>query len=236
MVSIIDAGERTKISKALGQPFPQEALKTRKGGGGRDFTYIEGHTAIHRLNKATENQWDFEVIREREVPQIDRNGKPQTLIICYGELTIEGLGTRGDYGVQMMTEFGGEDLYKGAQTDCLKRCARQFGMALELYGEHYELEPAVSNTTLKRLATTFRSVTGMSLNQESYADTMLRRTGKAIEDVTEEDVVAWINELELNVKPPIKVASAKTAKKKDETELIGEAGKEVLAEAVAVPA
>lgn len=119
---------------ALGKPFPKNALKQRKGGGGRSFTYVETHTVIHRLNSAT-NGWDFHI---KDVQW--RND----VLIVQGELTIHGLGTRSGFGVQQVVERAGEDLVKGAASDALKKCATLFGVALELYGSDYEANDALS--------------------------------------------------------------------------------------------
>jgi hypothetical protein len=113
---------------ALGKPFPRTAIKQRKGGGGKSLSYVETHTVIHRLNTAT-NGWDF------FIRGYDWRGD---LLMVHGELTIHGLGTRSGFGVQQVVERAGEDLVKGAASDCLKKCATLFGVALDLYGADYE--------------------------------------------------------------------------------------------------
>lgn len=115
----------------LGKPFPQNAIKQRRGGGGKSLSYVETHTVIHRLNSAT-NGWDFHV---KDVQW--RND----ILMVLGELTIHGLGTRSGFGVQQVVERAGEDLVKGAASDALKKCATLFGVALELYGADYENAP-----------------------------------------------------------------------------------------------
>lgn len=113
----------------LTRPFPKHAIKRREGARGRAFDYVETHTVIHRLNEATGNQWDFRITRQ------DWRGD---LLIVTGELSIPGLGTRTGTGVQKISDGGGEDLVKGAASDCLKKAATLFGVALELYGPDYE--------------------------------------------------------------------------------------------------
>jgi hypothetical protein len=120
------------IAAALAEEFPASAVKMRSDGR-QSFAYIEGHTAIHRLNKATGNDWSFKV----EAVQFFGD----EACIATGLLTIPGLGARGDIGTAAInrTKDGRllDDSLKGAVTDCLKRCARQFGVALYLYGEDY---------------------------------------------------------------------------------------------------
>lgn len=118
----------SELLKALGEPFPKTAIKQREGGGGRRFDYIETHTCIHRLN-AVAGVWDFRITNAEF---------RSDLMIVQGELTIPGLGTRAGFGVQKVAANAGEDLVKGAASDCLKKCATLFGVALELYGPDYE--------------------------------------------------------------------------------------------------
>lgn len=116
----------------LTKKFPEEAHKHRPGPGKSTFTYVEGHTVINRLNEATGNRWSFEIIQQ----WVDGD-----IRFCWGRLVIPGLGHREDIGVVRAPLAGGEDLQKGHVTDCLKRCARLFGVGIELYGEDYEADP-----------------------------------------------------------------------------------------------
>lgn len=127
---------------ALGKPFPREAVKQRPGGNGKGFTYVAGYTIIHRLNDATGGLWDWEIKSFEFRPLPPKNGKDQWLVVVTGTLGIPGLGSRSGVGVQVVVDGAGEDLVKGASTDALKKAATLFGVALELYGEDYEDEPA----------------------------------------------------------------------------------------------
>jgi hypothetical protein len=129
---------------ALGKPFPREALKKRKGGGGKDLTYVEGHSVINRLNNATGNRWDFTV---------DRFETQGDLLMAFVTLTLPGLGSRSHIGVQKFAPNSGEDLAKGCITDALKKAATLFGVGIELYGDDYEDHPApaASQKTIAQL-------------------------------------------------------------------------------------
>ena len=125
----------------LTKPFPREAVKQREGSRGKLLDYVEGHTVIRRLNEATGNRWNFSVLRIEERDRIVRmrDGEREvTEIKALVELDIPGLGKRQHVGVQLVGAGGGEDLYKGAITDALKKAATLFGVALELYGDDYE--------------------------------------------------------------------------------------------------
>lgn len=125
--------------KKLTAPFPKEALKSREGGRGKQLTYVAGHTVIHRLNDCTGNNWNLEILSVTS-EQIQVRDKPAEQVRAHVRLTIPGLGSREHVGVQILSAGGGEDLYKGAITDALKKSATLFGVGLELYGEDYEDE------------------------------------------------------------------------------------------------
>jgi hypothetical protein len=117
------------ITERLMEAFPPEAIKEREGGGRRRLSYVEGHTVIHRLIKATGNRFDVRVLA------LEYKGDLLTATV---ELSIPELGTRQHIGVQKVSERGGEDLVKGAVTDAIKKAATLFGVGLELYGPDYE--------------------------------------------------------------------------------------------------
>lgn len=131
------------VSAELIEPFPPNAIQTRTGTG---WKYVEAHTVIRRLINATGNTWDWTIKHvdykpygKTELKPDGSGGNDRTLIIVRGELTIYGLGTRSGVGVQVVTsETGGEDLWKGADADALKNAAKNFGVALDLYGPDYE--------------------------------------------------------------------------------------------------
>jgi hypothetical protein len=116
----------------LTKPFPTSAHKQRQIQG-RPFTYVEGHTVIHRLNEATGNTWSMEV-KSISTVETAENWKQVTAHVA---LTIPGLGTREHIGIQDV-HVKGADLVKGAITDALKKAATLFGVGLELYGPDYE--------------------------------------------------------------------------------------------------
>jgi hypothetical protein len=116
----------------LTKPFPTTAHKQRPVGGGRNVTYVEGHTVIHRLNSACP-EWHMTI---KSLDSIDVGNNTQQ-VTAHVALTIPGLGTREHVGVQDVRQ-GSPDLVKGAVTDALKKAATLFGVGLELYGPDYE--------------------------------------------------------------------------------------------------
>lgn len=122
-----------KTREILARTFPAEAIRQRKGGGGRTFDYIGHDTATRRLIEATDNKFDWTLTRQ----EFRDDGGKITMLVS-GILCIEGLGCREGTGVQAIQTGGGEDQYKGAESDALKRAAMRFGVAIDLYGEDVE--------------------------------------------------------------------------------------------------
>jgi hypothetical protein len=96
-----------EMLRKLQEPFPREAIKQREGGRGKMLDYVEMHTVVRRLNAATGGTWDFAVLGEA------REGD---LLKATCRLSIPGLGSREHVGVQKVSDRGGEDLHKGADT------------------------------------------------------------------------------------------------------------------------
>lgn len=134
------APKSAEMTASLSAPFPANAIQTKSIPRQRPLSYVAGHTYIRRLIDATGNGWDWQIKSFDPRPYgATRNGNEQLLLIVTGTLTIPGLGSRDGMGVQVVTaETGGEDMWKGAQTDALKNAARLFGVGLELYGPDYE--------------------------------------------------------------------------------------------------
>ncbi len=110
----------TEISGRLRAEIPSQLIKQLNSQN-----YISGHTAIDRLIQATDNEWSFDIT---QVVHVDGH------VAMQGELTIGG-STRSAWGEAKSTNNAKEELYKNAETDALKRCARLFGVALALYGD-----------------------------------------------------------------------------------------------------
>src|SRR3990167_5360893 len=170
------------ILDTLGKPFPDTALKQREGGGNRRFTYVETHTVIHRLNDACPDGWDWRIVKQ------EWHGE---LLICYGELTIPGLGTRAGIGVQKVSERGGEDLIKGASSDALKKAATLFGVALDLYGPDYE-EGELPAAPLPQMSHTYPFET-------HYGGTQTNGQAAAPSDFA--SLLTWLNQTTEQTKP-----------------------------------
>jgi len=128
---------------------PKEYVKKRKGKGGREFDYVETNYVITMLNSLFGFRWDFDVLWE--VPFVD--ALKQGSVTVKGKLTVYDKAgkslSKTQYGSQpivfekdkprepeyLAMEVG--DLYKAASSDCLKKCASLFGIALDVYSGEF---------------------------------------------------------------------------------------------------
>jgi hypothetical protein len=127
--------DRQQVIGELCKPFPRQAIKQNQG---RD--YVSGTTVIYRLNAATNPDWEFEITGHELVGGAESQGNKPAQVV-YGRMRIPVIssGWRADMGTQALENSRDDhEAYKGAATDCLKRCARQFGVGLHLWGDDIE--------------------------------------------------------------------------------------------------
>jgi len=136
-----------RVTEALAQPLDPQLVSQRKGRGGRQFDYIEGHTAIDQANKIFGfGSWGYELVGDvtlRTIEQTDSRTGEVTRSVAYSALvkvSVPGAPARTDVGFQPVTDEsaeGHETAYKGCVTDALKRALRSFGdrFGNGLYGD-----------------------------------------------------------------------------------------------------
>lgn len=129
----------------LKEPFPRDAIKQRQGGGNRRFDYVEAHSVINRLNNVLD-YWDFTIVSLTW---------QEDVLIAHVEMNVPGMGRRQHIGVQRVSQNSGEDTIKGAVSDALKKCATLYGVAIDLYGDDYEVydEPAQESQVVRPVDT-----------------------------------------------------------------------------------
>lgn len=111
--------------EALSRQFDKELIKQKPGPRGTDVTYpyVVGAEYIKRLNEAFDFEWSFEI---KEHHSNDKE------VLVVGVLTT-AIGVKQQFGGQRLDSRGElSDAYKGAVTDCLKKCASLFGIGLHL--------------------------------------------------------------------------------------------------------
>ncbi len=118
----------------LEKPFPDSCIKERKGNFGKTLSYIEVHYVVKRLNETLGEKWTFTIDR-CEVITVEEKKE----WVCWGKITIGG-EYRSHVGNKPITykkdskiplDLGSD--CKAAISDCLKKCATLWGVALNLY-------------------------------------------------------------------------------------------------------
>ncbi len=126
----------------LEREFEPKLIKQRPGRSGQMLDYVETPSVIRRLNEAFDHNWSFEVASWQVM---------DTEVVVMGKLTSEGI-TKMQFGSSQLTKSRqnggliaiGDDI-KAASSDCIKKCATLFGVALHLYSESEAATKSATN-------------------------------------------------------------------------------------------
>jgi uncharacterized radical SAM superfamily Fe-S cluster-containing enzyme len=176
------AEEVSQMVEAFMKPFPEEAIKSRKGGHGKDLDYVEGHTVIHRLIKATGGQYSTEYLSHFILGNS---------FYVWLRVIVPGLGHHDGLGVAAISEKA-EDVLKGAATDAVKNASKYFGIALQLYGDDYEAPVVVPP---KQRLSQLLAYGGIRSKAAANAAAN-EKFGKDLDKLSESDIMTWVTELE----------------------------------------
>lgn len=129
---------------------PKTVVKTRKGKGGKDWSYVSVGHVIKKLNKTFGGHWSFEIKTDdaTALMMAEKTGA----IALRGRLTIYNPDTqefifKEQYGRKevahkkdsnQLLDFGND--MKAAASDALKKCASEFGFFSDIYAEEDFLE------------------------------------------------------------------------------------------------
>jgi len=132
-LTIYDALDKEAVKEAITNLLrgktPIKYIKERDARGGGKVKYVETYYVVDQLNKLFGFRWNFEVLDEKS---------NDIEVIVKGRLTAYG----GDEHSIVKEQFGQVDRLKGvplgdqkkaATSDCLKKCASLFGIALDIY-------------------------------------------------------------------------------------------------------
>lgn len=133
------------VIKEADKKIPRDAVSTRSGGGNKQFSYLEAHYVINRLNEVFGTMgWDSETISNEclNTDPISYRAKVRiTAMVATGDggymrVIKEGYGYGSDKGKLNPHELA----FKEAESDAFKRAARNFGMSfgLALYSKEQE--------------------------------------------------------------------------------------------------
>jgi hypothetical protein len=166
----------------LERPFPEEVRRTRRGGHGKDLTYVETHNYIRRLNQAFEGDWSFTIqehIRtDEEVIVVGRLVAGGVEKVAFGGSSITRSRDSGDV-VSLADDL------KSAASDALKKAASLMGVGLDLYAEASE-QPAESPRASKVQPIIS---TGNQLTQRQYRAIMGLSAQAGISEI---DLGKWV--------------------------------------------
>lgn len=129
----------------LQQDVPADAVSEREGPGGRRLSYVEGAWVIDELNRIFGNaEWGHEIVRlETTYDEIREDSKAEVGARCIVRLTVNGQpshdGVGHGRGIDRSPAMAHESADKEAETDALKRAAknlgRRLGLSLYLHGK-----------------------------------------------------------------------------------------------------
>ena len=138
------------VTQALSQPLDPALVSQRKGRGGRNFDYLEGHAVIDQANRIFGfGGWGVELVGDvtlRRIESVDAKTGEVTVSQAYSapvRVTVAGALPRTDVGFHPVAEDtadGHDTAIKGAVTDGMKRAFRSFGgqFGNALYGDQQQ--------------------------------------------------------------------------------------------------
>ncbi len=136
----------------LNSPTPKTAIKKRPAKGSGEWDYVPTAWVIERLNLAFGFNWSFEVTYF---------GKESGEAIVQGKLTVNfpsGQIVKQNFGNHEIRNKKGTDIppsigndYKAAASDCLKKCATNLGIALDLYLDELATQKAFNMKEVKEI-------------------------------------------------------------------------------------
>ena len=133
----------TETKKKLEKAFPAKVIKTRRGPGGKQLSYVGVIEYIGRLNECFGDGWSFEITARVQFDQ---------QVVVEGRIVADGVIKAGLGGAELRRGRDGEvislgDAFKTASSDCLKRCCRLWGIGLALYEDEEQPSHGHSRTT-----------------------------------------------------------------------------------------
>lgn len=154
MIQVFTDDQLTKLNT----PLNREEIKT-KNISGNSVSYLKGNVAIDKANRIFgPGLWGYRIVSDFTTEDTGvKNGKGASiyLVSVQVELTVVGcvpIVENGDCEAQGTSAAAMSMARKGAVTDGLKRCLKNYGPAfgLELYGELPDSEEQVENSTAAR--------------------------------------------------------------------------------------
>lgn len=145
------------VKLALAQPLDPHRVTVGRSGPLNGIKYLEGEDVIRTANRIFGyGEWGFELLSQPwviEKSEQGNNATPYEVWAAHGRLYVFGGGSFADVGtcVRQGKGSGGLEMaIKGAVTDCVKRCLRN-------YGDQFGLILYDKTTDMAGLAADFRA-------------------------------------------------------------------------------
>lgn len=139
--------EKRQLQNRLKEAVSKEHAKKKKGLGGKQVTYLQSETLIQVLNEIVPGGWSFEIIErfreemyikpDKTLNQFEFAGYSYSV---HARLTIEGLGTRDQFGAKegVGNKATDTNAYKAASSSALVKCAALFDIGRDIYTSENE--------------------------------------------------------------------------------------------------
>ena len=193
---------------------PKDAVHSRKGRGGGNFSYVTGFWMAGQLNALFDYNWDWDVLRENI-------GKTQCWVL--GRLTIHLEAEGGKYVTVYKEAFGGSDIkmssgnvidigddLKAASTDALKKSASLFGLAADVYGPSERTTQDTNQISPDILIALFRRGAQLDWSEIQTREWVKTEGGAELEELTKAKVQSLLGEL-------VKLVNAKPTQEENQT-------------------
>lgn len=135
-LSLVESSLNERQLKIIVSKTPEKYVRSRPAKGGGTWDYVSGGYVKKLLNLAFGFEWDFEITNQ---------------MVMHNEAIVQGkLTIRTNEKVIVKTQFGNKDIIykkgtetplsigndlKSAATDCLKKCAAEFGFVADIYNK-----------------------------------------------------------------------------------------------------
>lgn len=147
----------------LAQPLDPKRVTVGRSGPLNGIKYLEGEDVIRNANRIFGyGQWGFELLSQPWIVEKGEQGNNATsyeVWAAHGRLSVSEGGSFADVGtcVRQGKGSGGLEMaIKGAVTDCVKRCLRN-------YGDQFGLVLYDKTTDMAALAADFSGASGVEL-------------------------------------------------------------------------
>lgn len=148
----------SEVKLQLAQPLDPHRVTVGQNGPLQGIKYLEGEDVIRTANRIFGyGEWGFELIGQPWAVEKGEQGTRNTLYevwAAHGRLSVSGGGSFADVGTCVRSGAGSGGLemaIKGAVTDCVKRCLRN-------YGDQFGLILYDKTTDMAGLAADFKAV------------------------------------------------------------------------------